>query len=300
MLGSMLISQGRDRRRARGRPRASDFYRPAHETIFDAITDLYAPRRAGRPGHGRRRAAAARGAAADRRRAVPAHAAARACRSPPTPATTPSIVREKSILRRLVDAGTKIAQLGYAGEGQVDDTVDRAQAEIYSITEKRPRRTTRRSATSWRRTLDEIEAISNHDGTLRGVPTGLTDLDELTNGLQSGQMIIVAGRPGSGKSTLGPGLLPGRVDPQQHDQRDLQPGDVPLRRSPCGCSRPRRRIPLNHMRNGPMSDDDWAQARPQDGRGVRGADVHRRLPEHDDDGDPGEGPPAQAAPRPAS
>ena len=54
------------------------------------------------------------------------------------------IVREKAILRRLVDAGTKIVQMGYAGEGEVDDIVDAAQQEIYAVTEKRPRRTTRR------------------------------------------------------------------------------------------------------------------------------------------------------------
>ena len=47
------------------------------------------------------------------------------------------IVREKAILRRLVDAGTRIAQMGYAGEGHVDDTVDRAQQEVYAVTEKR-------------------------------------------------------------------------------------------------------------------------------------------------------------------
>jgi replicative DNA helicase len=46
------------------------------------------------------------------------------------------IVREKAILRRLVEAGTKIVQLGYAGEGEVDDVVDEAQAEIYQVTEK--------------------------------------------------------------------------------------------------------------------------------------------------------------------
>ena len=54
------------------------------------------------------------------------------------------IVREKAILRRLVDAGTKIVQIGYAGEGQVDDIVDAAQAEVYKITESaRPRTTPR-------------------------------------------------------------------------------------------------------------------------------------------------------------
>ncbi len=106
------------------------------------------------------------------------------------------IVREKSILRRLVDAGTRIAQMGYAGEGEVDDTVDRAQAEIYAITEKRAAEDYAPLSAIMEATLDEIEAISNHDGCLRGVPTGFADLDELTNGLQAGQMVIVAARPG--------------------------------------------------------------------------------------------------------
>ena len=60
------------------------------------------------------------------------------------------------------------------------------------------------------------------------------------------------------------------------------------------------KVPLNHIRNGQMGDEDWDAAGPQDGRGLRGADVHRRLAQHDDDGDPGQGAAAQAAPRPAS
>ena len=61
--------------------------------------------------------------------------------------------------------------------------------------------------------LDEIEAIGNREAGLYGVPTGFADLDDLTNGLHAGQMIIVAARPAMGKSTLGAGLLPGGVDP---------------------------------------------------------------------------------------
>ena len=111
------------------------------------------------------------------------------------------IVRETAILRRLVEAGTKIVQLGYAGDGDADDIVDPAQAEVYGVTDKRTSaRTTSRCRRSWRATLDEIEAIGSRGGEMAGVPTGFADLDELTNGLHPGQMIVVAARPGRRQS----------------------------------------------------------------------------------------------------
>ena len=110
------------------------------------------------------------------------------------------IVREKAILRRLVEAGTKIVQLGYAGEGEVDDVVDEAQAEIYSVTEKRTTEDYAPLKDIMEGALDEIEAIDSRGDAMVGVPTGFTDLDELTNGLHPGQMIIVAARPAMGKA----------------------------------------------------------------------------------------------------
>ena len=110
------------------------------------------------------------------------------------------IVREKAILRRLVEAGTKIVQIGYAGEGEVDDVVDQAQAEIYSVTEKRTTEDYAPLKDIMEGALDEIEAIDSRGDAMVGVPTGFTDLDELTNGLHPGQMIIVAARPAMGKA----------------------------------------------------------------------------------------------------
>ena len=110
------------------------------------------------------------------------------------------IVREKAILRRLVDAGTKIVQIGYAAEGQVDDVVDQAQAEVYGVTDKRTSEDYAPLADIMELTIDELEAIGNRDGAMAGVPTGFAELDELTNGLHGGQMVIVAARPAIGKA----------------------------------------------------------------------------------------------------
>jgi len=256
VLGSMLISKDAIADVLEV-AKAHDFYRPAHETIFDAITDLYARGEPADPvtvsAELNRRGELIRVGGAPYLHTLSA--------SVPIAANAgyyADIVREKSILRRLVDAGTKIAQLGYAGEGQVDDTVDRAQAEIYAITENRASEDYAPLSSIMEGTLDEIEAISNRDGGLTGVPTGFSDLDELTNGLQAGQMVIVAARPAMGKSTLGLDICRAA---SIHNNMTSVIFSLEMTRSEITMRllSAEGKIPLNHIRNGPMSDDDWAK-----------------------------------------
>ena len=112
------------------------------------------------------------------------------------------IVAEKALLRRLVEAGTRVVQYGYAGaEGaDVTEIVDRAQAEIYDVTEGRTSEDFVALEDLLQPTMDEIDAIASNGGLARGVPTGFVELDEVTNGLHPGQMIIIAARPGVGKA----------------------------------------------------------------------------------------------------
>lgn len=112
------------------------------------------------------------------------------------------IVRDKAILRRLVDASLKISQMGYAAHGEVTDIVDAAQQAIYEVAENRAAEDYQPLSELVEITLDEIESLAQH-GVMAGVPTGFIDLDQLTNGLHAGQMVIIAARPGMGKSTLG-------------------------------------------------------------------------------------------------
>jgi replicative DNA helicase len=179
--------------------RGADFYRPAHELVFDSILDLY----------GRGEPADAITVSAELTRDGDLARAGGAPYLHTLVAGVPvaanagyyaAIVREKAILRRLVDAGTKIVQIGYAAEGQVDDVVDQAQAEIYSVTDRRASEDYAPLADIMELTIDELEAIGNRDGVMAGVPTGFAELDELTNGLHGGQMVIVAARPAIGKA----------------------------------------------------------------------------------------------------
>ena len=179
--------------------RGIDFYRPAHEVIHDAIIDLYGRGEPADPvtvaAELQRRGELLRIGGAPYLHTLSANVPIAA-----NAAYYAEIVHEKAILRRLVDAGTKIVQLGYAGQGQVDDVVDQAQAEVYKITDKRTSEDYAPLSDIMDGVLDEIEAIGNREAGLYGVPTGFADLDDLTNGLHAGQMIIVAGRPAMGKA----------------------------------------------------------------------------------------------------
>ena len=198
VLGSMLLSKDAIADVIEA-VRGNDFYRPAHESIFDVVVDLY--------GRGEPADPVTVSAELDRRGDLARIGGApylhTLSASVPIAANAgyyAEIVREKAILRRLVDAGTRIAQMGYSAEGQVDDVVDRAQAEVYAVTDKRTSEDYAPLSDIMESALDEIEAISNRDGEMVGVPTGFADLDELTNGLHGGQMVIVAARPAVGKA----------------------------------------------------------------------------------------------------
>jgi len=182
--------------------RPTDFYRPAHQLAYDVILDLY----------GRGEPVDAVTVAAELTRlgtigkvggAPYLHTCIAAVPTAANAGYYASIVRERAILRRLVEAGTRIVQLGYgiaAGGGDVDDAVDRAQAAVYEVSERRTSEDYLVLEHLLQPALDEIESIGNRGGAMAGVPTGFRDLDELTNGLHPGQLIIVAARPAIGKA----------------------------------------------------------------------------------------------------
>jgi replicative DNA helicase len=179
--------------------RPTDHYRPAHQLIHEVILDLYGR---GEPADAitvanelTRRGEIGRVGGGPYLHTLIA--------SVPTAANAgyyARIVRERAILRRLVEAGTRIVQFGYAGDSDADELVDRAQAEVYAVTDRRTSEDYHSLSEIMPGALDEIEAIGSRGGVLTGVPTGFSDLDALTNGLHPGQMIVIAARPAVGKA----------------------------------------------------------------------------------------------------
>jgi replicative DNA helicase len=256
VLGSMLLSKDAIADVIEA-VRGTDFYKPAHETVYEAILDLY----------GRGEPADAVTVSAELQRsgelgriggAPYLHTLIASVPSAANASYYAAIVREKAILRRLVEAGTKVTQLGYAGDGDVDDVVDRAQAEVYGVTDKRGSEDYRPLSEIMEATLDEIEAIGSRGGQMIGVPTGFADMDSLTNGLHPGQLIVVAARPGVGKSILALNLA--RSASIHNDltsvifSLEMSRTEITMRLLSAEA-----RVPLQHMRQGSMSDDDWAR-----------------------------------------
>jgi replicative DNA helicase len=241
--------------------RAGDFYRPAHQIVYDTILDLY----------GRGEPADAVTVSAELTRSGQLMRVGGTpylhtlISSVPTAANAgfyAEIVAERATLRRLVEAGTRIVQLGYgaaAGQGgDVDEVVDRAQAEIYDVTERRTSEDYVRLEQLLQGTMDEIDAISSRGGQNIGVPTGFSELDQITNGLHPGQMVILAARPAIGKSTLA--LDFSRACSIRHGMTsaifslEMSKSEITMRLLSAEA-----KVPLHHMRSGHMSDDDWAR-----------------------------------------
>jgi replicative DNA helicase len=237
--------------------RPADHYRPAHQLIHEAILDLYGR---GEPADAitvanelARRGEIARVGGGPYLHTLIA--------SVPTAANAgyyARIVRERAILRRLVEAGTRIVQFGYAGDAEADELVDRAQAEVYAVTERRSGEDYHSLSEIMPGALDEIESISSRGNHLNGVPTGFADLDALTNGLHPGQMVVIAARPGAGKSTLA--LDFARTASIKNGiatvlfSLEMGRNEITMRLLSAES-----RVPLQTMRTGQMNDDDWAR-----------------------------------------
>jgi replicative DNA helicase len=244
--------------------RPGDFYRPAHQLVYDAILDLYGR---GEPADAVTVSAELTRLGSLTRAGGPSYLHT-LISSVPTAANAgyyAELVAERATLRRLVEAGTRIVQMGYGAAsgstdlmGSVDDVVDRAQAEVYEVTERRTSEDYVLIESLLQGTMDEIDRISATGGVGTGVPTGFAELDGVLNGLHPGQMITVAGRPGSGKSTLG--LDFARAAAVKHGQAtvvfslEMSKLEIMMRLFSAEA-----RVPLNHMRSGRMSDDDWSR-----------------------------------------
>ncbi|GHB25174.1 replicative DNA helicase [Streptomyces viridiviolaceus] len=234
-----------------------DFYKPAHETVYQAILDVYAK---GEPADPITIAAelTKRGEINKVGGASYLHTLVQTVPTAANAAYYAEIVHERAVLRRLVEAGTRITQMGYAADDDVDEIVNRAQAEIYAVTEQRTSEDYLPLGDIMEGALDEIEAIGSRSGEMTGVPTGFTDFDSLTNGLHPGQMIVIAARPAMGKSTLALDFARAASIknnlPSVIFSLEMGRNEIAMRLLSAEA-----RVALHHMRSGTMTDDDWTR-----------------------------------------
>ena len=234
-----------------------DFYKPNHEMIFEAISDLYSR---GEPADAvtvadeltKRQEIQRVGGAAYLHELI---------QSVPTAANAgfyAEIVRERAVLRRLVDAGTRIVQMGYSQDGEVDAIVNEAQAEVMKVAETRSTEDYVPLSMAMEATVDEIEAASSRSEGMVGVPSGFYEFDALPQGLQGGQMSVVAARPAVGKSTFALDIA--RSASVKHHMTsvifslEMGRNEIAMRLLSAEAS-----IGMQDLRKGQVTDDQWTK-----------------------------------------
>ncbi|WUN36112.1 replicative DNA helicase (plasmid) [Kitasatospora sp. NBC_00315] len=235
----------------------TDYYRPAHELIHNAILGLYGR---GEPADPITVAAELTKRGELVRVGGPGYLHT-LVNSVPTAANAEyyaEIVHERAVLRRLVEAGTRIAGMGYAAEGDVDQIVNAAQAEIFNIADQQADDGGSLLMDGMDDTIQEVQDRQAGKVAISGIPTGFADLDALTHGLHPGQFIVVAARPAMGKTTLATDVLRSACIANNYRavMFSLEMGRKELQLRMISAE---GRVPLSHLRAGTtMTDDDWA------------------------------------------
>jgi len=112
------------------------------------------------------------------------------------------IVERTSVRRNLLGAASDIAQLAYEETEDINEVIDRAEQSLFAVSERRVARELVPVSEVVRAYYDRIQYLYEHRGEPLGIPTGFTDLDKLLGGLQRSDLVIVAARPGVGKTSL--------------------------------------------------------------------------------------------------
>ena len=169
------------------------------------------------------------------------------------------IVREQSVLRQLIEAGTEVANAGFNPEGQSSaNLLDSAERRIFQIAEQSGRN--RRGFVGVRDVLpevvDRIDTLYHQDSDVTGLATGFSDLDRMTSGLQNGDLVIVAGRPSMGKTTLAMNIAEAAAL-QQGPPTAVFSMEMPADSLAMRMLSSLGRVELQKIRSGRLSDDDW-------------------------------------------
>jgi replicative DNA helicase len=112
------------------------------------------------------------------------------------------LIKEKAVVRNLIHAGNRIVQSCYEGEDEASELLDRAEKAIFDIAERRIRQGFVDMGEIVKESFRTIDQLSQSKDVVTGLPTGFVDIDEMTSGLQKGELVIVAGRPAMGKTSF--------------------------------------------------------------------------------------------------
>ncbi len=239
---------------------AADFYRRDHRLIFEAVAEVV-ERRGPCDAVTVAEHLERKGLAEETGGLAYLGTLARDTPSAANVRTYAEIVRERAILRQLIEAGAQISSSVFEGSGRpANELVDEAERRVFEIAERGSR--SRAGFQSVREilpaTVDRLDALHQSPGQLTGVTTGFHDLDRMTTGLQPGDLIVIAGRPSMGKTTLAINIAEnaavGRKVPAAIFSMEMSSEQLTLRMiASLG------RVNQTRLRTGQCSDEDWSR-----------------------------------------
>jgi replicative DNA helicase len=242
--------------------RQEDFYRPDHQLIFGAIAAV--------AGEGKPCDAVTVAGYLERNgqleKAGGLAYLGSIARDTPTAANVRAyaqIVRERSLMRQLIQAGTQIASAVYNNDGtSARDLVDRAEQRVFEIADGsfRGREGARAVRDLLPAVIDQIDEWHTNPDKLRGLPTGFTEFDKITGGLRAGDLVIIAGRPSMGKTTLAVNMAEyAAVHPGTRASVAVFSMEMPSEQVITRMLASVGGVPLTSLRSGRISDDDWVR-----------------------------------------
>jgi len=264
LLGAMMLSREAITAAVEARLEPSDFYKPAHGSIFEAAYGLHSRgepvdpvtvaeelRRASQLDQIGGRATLLRIQAATPASANASHYA--------------QIVAELSMLRRLIETASGIQEMAYAAEDAVDETLDRAEAAIFEVAEKRVADTLIPLYPALEETMNQLEALYGNTGEIVGTATGFKDLDARLLGMQPSTLTIVAARPGQGKTALALGMAQNVavVERKPVIFFSMEMGYLELTKRLLAAE---SRVSSRKLQTGDLSDHEWPRVNQAIGR----------------------------------
>jgi replicative DNA helicase len=173
------------------------------------------------------------------------------------------IIHEKALARRLIEAASTIAQLGYEQHGDVGEFADECERRIFAVTEQRNAVSFVHVKPIIAATFKTIEALYERQEEITGIPTGFSDLDRMTSGFQPGDLVILAARPSMGKTSLCLNLATHVGCRGQYQKKRCGVGifslEMPKEQLVMRMLASEARVDSQRIRTGKLIESDWAK-----------------------------------------
>ncbi len=166
------------------------------------------------------------------------------------------IVDEKATLRRLIAAADSILEDSYAGQKENQEILESAEKAIYDITMRKGGEELQPIQPVLISTFEKIEQLVKNHGRVEGVPTGYTELDDMLTGLHPGELVLVAGRPAMGKTSIGMNFVENAAI-RAGKKAAVFSLEMPAEQLAMRMMCTEARVDMQKVRRGAIDDDEW-------------------------------------------